>query len=441
MLSNFRNPREFYFDYVCQLDELYTTIENEGVLCDQIARRRLWYKYSDKATNLQAELDSIAGRHINVNSWQQVAQFVYSDLGYPQRKGTGEDVLVVLLANHGKTEEKRRGLDLVLDLRKVKKTISTYIEARPDYDGRYRTNYRICGAETGRPSTSILEPPVRPHDIGMAFTTMTKHGDIGADIREMFIADEGCIIGEADKSQAEARIVAHLANDEVLMDKINNSDVHIWTASLCFGVPEEHIDKENPMRFVGKTGRHLAHYGGGKKRLLLTIMVDSRKFHIDIDINEAKAGMVLNKIHQYSPKIRGEFHRGIEEYLLANDRVLVNPFGRRRQFFDRWGPDLLGEAYNQIPQSTVTDELRHAMLRLKKRLPKLRIWLDAYDAFAWQSKIEDFENDCKIIKEEMEIPTDYERCSLSRGPLTIPCEIKYGINYKDLKKYKGGLDL
>ena len=80
---------------------------------------------------------------------------------YHFRAGTGEDVLVGLLANVVKDEHRRKVINLILEVRRIRKIISSYVEAQPDYDGRLRTAYNICGAETGRSSASILEPALK----------------------------------------------------------------------------------------------------------------------------------------------------------------------------------------------------------------------------------------------------------------------------------------
>ena len=113
---------------------------------------------------------------------------------------------------------------------KLKKHSQTYLYSPTDFDGRMRTSYFIC-LETGRSSTQQQNPPIRPtveydgygkkvkklkkqQSRGMAFQTITKHGDIGADIRRILVVDDGHVFIQVDSSQAEARIVTHLADDK-----------------------------------------------------------------------------------------------------------------------------------------------------------------------------------------------------------------------------------
>ena len=105
--------------------------------------------------------------------------------------------------------------------------------------------------------------------MGTAFQVMTKHGDIGADVRGMYDPDEGEIFVQLDSSQAEARVVFNLATDEQALEDIDEHDYHALTASWFFGGTESDYSKkvlgyECPIRFAGKTLRHAGHLGAGK---------------------------------------------------------------------------------------------------------------------------------------------------------------------------------
>ena len=103
---------------------------------------------------------------------------------------------------------------------------------------------------------------------------------------------------------------------------------------------------------------------------------------------------------------------------------------------------MIREGYANIPQGTVPDHLRLAALRIEERIPEfLENGLtgfvnEAHDALVWQSRIEDFDKHAAIIKEEMEKPINFAKCSIPRGELIIPAEVKCGPNYKDLKNYE-----
>jgi hypothetical protein len=104
----------------------------------------------------------------------------------------------------------------------------------------------------------------------------------------------------------------------------------------------------------------------------------------------------------------------------------------------RWGDELFREMYAHIPQKVGSSNLaKRAMLRIKARIPDLLINNEAHDGITWQSKPENFDRDARIIKEEFERPIDFSRCSLPRGSIVIPAEVKIAKNnYKEFVDYK-----
>lgn len=440
----------FFFDYVMNLHEFYMELESNGFLLDENVWHELLLKYKSKWKEGAARLHEIAGYDVNPNSDKEVYQLLKSDMNLPikptsftskgnPRGGTGEEKLVAILGNHAKDENQREAIGLILDIRRFRKTIGTYLAAFPDLDGRMRTSYRIAGTETGRSSTSNLDPPLRPFKgFGLAFQTITKHGDIGADIRRMLVADEGYTILDPDLSQAEARIVALLGDDEETLNLFNTTDIHTLTASWLFGCKPERSEGNvtEEKRFMGKTVRHAGNYGMGKHRLMMDTNAAAKRFGIKIKLSEKEAGQILNIFHAKSPRIRQVFHTSIEGILKNNNQIIINPFGRRRQFFERWGPKLFGEAYAFIPQCTVRDHMMTSTLRVAKRMPELKFVVEAHDAMTVLVKNELVNDAAKLFKEEYQKPIIFEKCSIKRHELIIPCDVKTGKNYKDLRDYK-----
>lgn len=448
-----------YWPGVMSFHQLYMHIESVGFKVDEHRKKRLFQKYTAAENRANKEFERIVGirpvdadeqkrlarlekKGIDCGIWAnlsspiQVKEILFDILKLPKRDSTDEDTLVALLGNHcSKDEKKKRAIELILDLRRFKKTKGTYISAACDYDGRMRTSYRVVGAETGRTSTSKLEPPVRPISIGLAFQTLTKHGDIGSEIRSMFIPDEGHVFLEADQSQAEARVVALLADDDETLELFNTTDIHKLTASRIFGCDVSAITKE--LRFVGKTVRHAGNYGMGKRRLMQIVNTDAKRFNIDISISEWKAGKILDAFHEFAPRIRGVFHQEIEKALRDNNRVLINPFGRRRQFLGRWDDELLREAFSTIPQGTVGDQTKRAGVALRKRYPNVRLVVEAHDALVALPPEKLIHEYAIAMKEEFERPIDFSLCSIPRGKLIIPAEVQIARkNYKAFEKYE-----
>jgi hypothetical protein len=378
---------------------------------------------------------------------------------------TGEEDLTALLNNQGKTgvrdERRRRVIEIILEKRRVDKTIDSQLMAFPDYDGKMRTTFFLA-LETGRTSTGQLEPPIRPQieyrddknhlkrkAIGIAGQTMTKHGDIGPDVRSQYEPEKGYVYIQADSAQAEARVVFLLANDEEALRDIDLRDYHAWTASWFFGGSESDYSKkllgyEHPIRFVGKTLRHAGHLGAGKRRAAISVNTDARKFKIPITITEATAERSLNIFHQKQPKIRGVFQKGVIEALEKNKRIITSSipyginskFGMKRQFFERWGEELFRQAFSFIPQSSITNNTKAAGLRLRKRIKGIRIILESHDSLLFMVPERHVDDWGPQIKEEFERPIRFDTCSLPRRHLSIPCDLEIGYNYYELNKLK-----
>ncbi len=192
--------RSFYETFLMHLPELYLEIENNGFGINEERRIELLRKYISWDERNRYELFKLVGCEVNVNSHKQVAELLFNTLKCPIRAGTGEEELSSLLNLQTFTDPiKRRVVELVLETRRVRKTVSTNLMALPDFDGRMKTTCFPC-LETGRSSTGMQDPPIRPDleiidengkkkkkSLGFAFQTMTKHGDIGQDVRSMFI--------------------------------------------------------------------------------------------------------------------------------------------------------------------------------------------------------------------------------------------------------------
>jgi DNA polymerase-1 len=380
-----------------KLHPLYMDIERVGFKVDQDKLTELIKKYTDLCGELLQRMQSAVTMTLNPNSPAQI-KCALKELGFPERKGTGEDEIIALLANHGNSDKKTQFLNDILDYRKSAKTLSTYLLSEPDFDGRIRTSYNICGTETGRSSTSKTKPPTRPFQCGLSYHNITKHGEIGADIRKYLTCDSGYSLLEVDLSQAEARVVAMLADDYETLELFKTTDIHTMTASWIFGIPADKITGDQ--RFIGKGCRHAGNYGMRKKRFMEKVHSDAKTAGIKIELSEYQADKILTIFHKKTPKIRGVFHPAVES-CLRHGRSLTNPFGRYRLFYERWGEELLREGYAHIPQSTVKDHLTQATLRVKVREPELKIVVEAHDAICCIVKDEDINYFAKIIVEEL----------------------------------------
>lgn len=459
--------RPYYENFLMKLRYVYARMEERGVSVDLAARRKLVAKYVQWNEEINYKLFKIAGHSVNVNSWQQVGKLLYEEWKIPERSGTSEEVLTSILnSNVVRNEAHREGISLILEGRRVRKTISTYLFAAADFDGRMRTTYFIC-LETGRSSTGQQEAPIRPTIVyrregkkekqarGMAFQTITKHGDIGQDIRSMLVPDEGYVFLQADSSQAEARVIFLLAEDYQALKDIDTHDYHALTASWFFGGTERDYSKkvlgyESPYRFSGKTLRHAGHLGQGKRGAAVAVNTDARKFKVKnpdgsvYKISEKKAEEALHIFHAKQPRIRQVFHAGIIA-CLERDRRLAAPVpvgisakvGGIRTFFERWGDELNRQAFSYLPQRTVSENTKCAAIYIDSYSGhEIQLLMESHDSLLVQVKIEYAQEAASVMKYAFERPIDFSACSLKRGELVIPCEVEQGYNYQELSKFK-----
>jgi uracil-DNA glycosylase family 4 len=456
---------KFYRNFLMKLPDFYLEIENNGFIVNEAKRMELIQKYVEWDERLGFEMFQLAGVDINPNSAPQVYSLLFDNWKLPRRSGTGEEELTALLnlQNGVRYQPYRDWIEKCLERRKVRKTISTYLFALPDFDGKMRTTCFMC-LETGRTSTGQQDPPIRPlvdlvgkgrkvdmKPMGAAFQVFTKHGDIGADVRVMYEPDEGEIFVNLDSSQAEARVVFNLAGDEQALKDIDEHDYHALTATWFFGGVENDYSKkvlgyESPIRFAGKTLRHACHLGAQKRRASTELNTQARKYKIPITITEQQAERAIKIFHQKQPKIQQVFHTGVIE-CLKNTRRLIAPLpwgidaesGGVRIFYERWGDDLFREALAYLPQRAVTDNTKAAGIRIKKGFPEAKIILEAHDALLFAVRKEYLEHFISVARKEMERPINFACCSLPRKFLKIPCDVEIGENYRDLKKFNTGV--
>lgn len=453
--------RGFYENFILWLSPLYSEIESVGFKVDNQITEQLIEKYVKWSESLNYKLFQVAGHPINANSPKQVDILLYEALKIKRRKGTGEEVLTQIINSDKLNQWQKSAIELVLEKRRVDKVIGNALLAPTDFDGRMRTSYFIC-LDTGRSATSQQSPPIRPSiedfktyngkkkdlDLGQAFQTLTKHGDIGPDVRSRYITDEGEVFIQLDSSQAEARVIALLANDLETLANYDKIDVHAETASWFFGGKESDYSKkvlgyERPERFAGKTLRHAGNLGAKERRAAIELNTQARKYGINFQISIAQAKHALGVFHRKTPNIEKIYHKEVIDVIQKTRRLEAPiPYGIQaehggiRTFFERWGDELFRKGFSYIPQRTVSENTKGAALRIKEFAPWIKIIIESHDSLLLSVPEERKHEAVALAKPEMERPIDFSNCSLPRGLLTIPCDVEIGYNYKDLSKYR-----
>lgn len=404
---------EFYTRNVVPLIRIFVDMQILGTRIDQEERRKIRAELDRERATAQAELDAIVGRPLNVKSSKDVPELLYQQLHLPikyHRKTkmvTTDDTTLRDLARH---YPEIKELQLIRKIRDIRKDIETYLDCPIDEDGRIRCTYILGGTETGR---------IASHE--SAFRTGTNLQNVPRDgpIRRMFIPDEGFLFLQADLNQAEARVVAQLSGEQILITLLDNQgDVHREVASFIFGKSSTEITY--PERTLAKRLVHASNYGMG-----------ARKFSDITELPESRSKMLLNLYHSRFPKIR-LWHETLRTTVTEN-RLLHNLFGRRRIFYGILGEELFREAFAYIPQSTVADYLNIGLIatsrELRERVPESKLMLHVHDSFVVQCQEKDLEEVGSIVKGCLDIPLSFNGKTFS-----IPVNLSVGENWADLHR-------
>jgi len=219
------------------LTEVLAEMEITGVKIDTQVLQRMSRELGEKIQNLEKDIYRLAGEEFNLNSPQQLAFILFERMQLPsiKRTKTGRSTDVEVLETLAKTHELPAK---VLEYRQLVKLKSTYIDALPPLihprTRRLHTCFHQAVTATGRLSSS--EPNLQNIPI---------RGDLGKQVRRAFVPEENHFLLSADYSQIELRILAHISQDEVLIDAFRRGeDIHTYTAMEVFGVPATEVSSE-----------------------------------------------------------------------------------------------------------------------------------------------------------------------------------------------------
>lgn len=375
------------------LAKVLMQMEAEGVKVDRGLLAGLSNDFAQRLAVLEADIHKLAGREFTIGSPKQLGEVLFDEMGLEGGKkssksgayATGAEVLEDLAAQGHELPSK------VLEWRQLSKLKSTYTDAlaqqiHPE-TGRVHTSFSMAATTTGRLSSSdpnLQNIPIRTEE--------------GRKIRHTFIAEKGNKLIAADYSQIELRLLAHMADMDVLRQAfIDGADIHAATASQMFGVPLAEVDGE--LRRRAKTINFGIIYGISAHGLATRLGI-GRKEAADyieqyfIQYPGIKAYMEKTKQyareHGYVPTLYGrKCHlKGI------NDK---NP--NMRAFSER-------AAINAPLQGTAADIIKRAMLavqaRLKAEMPEVRLLLQVHDELLLEAPEAQAEAAAKLVKQEME---------------------------------------
>jgi DNA polymerase-1 len=380
-------------------------MEAAGVALDVPMLEGMSKDLERQLANLVTEIHRHAGGTFNINSTQQLAEILFQKLGLPpvRKTKTGYSTDVAVL-------ETLRGqhpvIDLLLDYRQLTKLKSTYIDALPSLvnprTGRVHTSYNQTVAATGRLSSSdpnLQNIPIRT--------------DIGREIRRAFVpGGPGMVLLSADYSQIELRVMAHVSQDEGLVEAFrNDEDIHATTAAKVFGVSQPEVTPL--MRRKAKEVNFGIMYGIGPFGL------GNR-----LEISQAEAREIIQRYFDRFPKVKQYITDTIET--ARRQGYVSTLLGRRRYLPDinSRNQGLRGnaerQAINMPIQGTAADMIKLAMVRLDGELEsrswKTRMILQVHDELVFDAPLGEVEGLTALVRTVMQ----------DALPLCVPVKVDVG---------------
>ena len=363
-------------------------METEGIA----VRRKELSDYGEKLKKqisiLEREIWDMTGCEFNINSPKQLGEVLFEKMelkgGKKTKTGysTAADVLEKLAPEYPVVRK-------ILDYRQYAKLNSTYADGLGTYigpDGRIHSRFNQTITATGRISST--EPNLQNIPIRM---------ELGREIRKVFVPKEGYVFLDADYSQIELRVLAHLSGDERLIEAYKSAqDIHAITASQVFHIPLEEV---TPLQ---RRNAKAVNFG-------IVYGISAFGLSEDLSISRKEALEYINKYFETYPQVKG-FLDGLVEG--AREKGYVSTmFGRRRPVPELKSANFMqrsfGErvAMNSPIQGTAADIIKIAMIRVDKRLREenlqSRLILQVHDELLVETKESELESVKRILSEEM----------------------------------------
>lgn len=394
------------------LCEVLVEMEHNGVAADRAMLKEFGVKLSGKIEELRRKVFELAGTEFNINSPKQLGELLFEKLALPSGKKTksGYSTDIEVLAA---LRDKHPVVPAVMEFRQLMKLKSTYVdgllsEIAPD--GRIHTSFNMMATATGRLSSA--EPNLQ---------NIPVRTELGAEIRRMVVAEPGNVLIDADYSQIELRLLAHISGDEVMRNAFRNGfDIHTVTASQVFGVQPDAVTPE--MRRRAKAVNFGIVYGISRFALAEDLGV-SRK-EADDDMNQYFA--TYSGVRHYMDKIvKTAKKQGYVATIMGRRRYLPeleSPVFNIRAFGER-------VALNAPIQGSSADIIKLAMINTARRLRaenrKAKLILQIHDELIIEAPLAEAEQIKTLLREEME---NVMRLSV---PLTV--DVAAGKNWAEAK--------
>ena len=380
---------KLYYEIELPLCRVLAEMEVAGVKADQMALISLGSMLQSRIETAQQTIFGFAGREFNINSTKQLGELLFDELKLPAGKktksgySTNADVLEKLKGKHPIIEA-------ILDYRAMTKLKSTYADGLVKQiadDGRIHTTFQNMVTATGRLSSTdpnLQNIPVRT--------------ELGSEIRRMFVPDDGCVFVDADYSQIELRVLAHIADDKTMQEAFRSGfDIHTATAAQVFGVAPEQVTPL--MRRHAKAVNFGIVYG-----------ISEFSLSEDIGVSRKEARQYIDNYLAHYAGVKAYMHDIVEQ--AKKDGYVTTLFGRRRDLPELKSSNFnirsFGErvALNTPIQGTAADIIKLAMLRvdaaLRKKKLTARLVLQVHDELIVECPLKEAEQVKQIVTAEME---------------------------------------
>ena len=384
-----KNQFHLFENIEMPLMRVLAEMEFSGVLVDREIIDEFSKKLSSSVDNLTHEIWNMAETEFNINSPKQLGEILFEKLQLPVIKktksgySTDADVLEKLRLEHPI-------IDKILEYRTLNKLKATYIDGIIPLikeDGRVHAKFNQTVTATGR--ISCTEPNLQNIPI---------RTEIGKELRKMFVAKEGFTFLDADYSQIELRVLAHISGDENMIHAFNSGeDIHAMTASQVFDVPLEEVTKQ--MRSEAKAVNFGIVYG-----------ISDFGLATNIGTSRKKAKEYIEKYFAKYPGIKAYMDRTVKE---CKERGYVETLWGRRRYVpeiksNNFNVRQFGErvAMNAPIQGTAADIIKIAMINIEKELEDKRLesklLLQVHDELVIETKLEEIETVRELLVRNME---------------------------------------
>ncbi len=368
-------------------------MEQEGVQVNGEELRLYGENLSGKITELEQEIYQDAGEEFNINSPKQLGVILFDKLKMPYGKktktgySTAADVLDKLAGDYPLVSK-------ILEYRQLAKLKSTYADGLSNFiDAGGRIHSTFHQTITATPRISSTEPNLQNIPIRM---------ELGRQIRKVFIPKEGCILIDADYSQIELRVLAHMSGDESLIEAYQKAqDIHRITASQVFHVPFEEVTS------LQRRNAKAVNFG-------IVYGISSFGLSQDLSITKKEAAQYIESYFETYPGVKRFLDQQVKD--AKEQGYVTTMFGRRRPVPELSSGNFMqrsfGErvAMNSPIQGTAADIIKIAMVRVSEALQeqglRSKLILQIHDELLVEALEEEAPQVEEILKREMEAAAD-----------------------------------